>query len=501
MRRAGRDGWIVAVSPSQDEGRCRPYIVAGDLHTAALMSVVVLVADGARPDTLETAIASGSLPALARMREEGGLHAVTSAFPSVTGPAYAPFLMGRFPGPIGLPALRWFDRARERCTFPDYTRSYVGYQMRELDRDLDAAAPTIFELVPDSIAALNMIGRGLTPDRRIDRLTVGRVIRGARTHFSGNVAGWLDIDREIAAQVIARLRTHAPRFTFLALTGVDKVSHASGHQSPMMGEALAIVDRTVAEIRADAERAGRDTHIWVVSDHGHSRVLHHEDLAGVVRALGHRVMAHPWVFRRNPEVAVMVSGNAMAHLYLELARRERPWWSTLRDRWQPLVDALLARESVDLVLLPDCDGTCTVQSRTRGTARIEHLGTRYRYIRTAGDPLGIGDDVDGDESVAYAATMATDYPDAIVQVAHIASASRAGDVILSAARDWDFRAMYEPIPHVSSHGALHREHMMVPLLVDRPVVRTPRRTVDVMPSALRALGVPVPGGMDGVGFV
>ena len=29
---------------------------------------------------------------------KGGLHTVTSCFPSVTGPAYAPFLMGRFPG-------------------------------------------------------------------------------------------------------------------------------------------------------------------------------------------------------------------------------------------------------------------------------------------------------------------------------------------------------------------------------------------------------------------
>lgn len=464
------------------------------------MPVVVLVADGARPDTLAEAIDSGAVPALARMRTEGGLHTVTSAFPSVTGPAYAPFVMGRYPGPIGLPALRWFDRARVRCTYPDYTRSYVGYQMRELDRDLDAGAPTIFELVPDSIGALNMIGRGLARDRRVDKPTMGRAVKAARTHFSGNVAGWLDIDRDIADRVVHRMQHATPRFAFAALTGVDKVSHAAGHESPMMHEALGIVDDTVARIRADAERAGRDTHVWVVSDHGHSRVRHHEDLAGIVRHLGHRVLAHPWIFRRNPEVAVMVSGNAMAHLYVELGRRDRPWWSSLAPRWQPLLDALLARDSIDLVLLPDRDGTCHVHSRTRGSALIEHLGTRYRYRRTAGDPLGIGDDVDGDDAVAHAATTATDYPDALVQVAHLASASRAGDIILSAARDWDFRDRYEPIPHVSSHGALHREHMLVPLLVDRPVVRTPHRTVDVMPSALAALGVAVPPGLDGIAF-
>jgi arylsulfatase A-like enzyme len=83
----------------------------------------------------------------------------------------------------------------------------------------------------------------------------------------------------------------------------------------------------------------------------------------------------------------------------------------------------------------------------------------------------------------------------------LATAARAGEIILSASRDWDFRARYEPIPHISSHGALHREHMLVPLLVNQPVKREPRRTVDVMPSALAALGLPVPPGLDGESFL
>jgi hypothetical protein len=153
------------------------------------------------------------------------------------------------------------------------------------------------------------------------------------------------------------------------------------------------------------------------------------------------------------------------------------------------------------VLLPDCDGACVVHGRGRGEALVTFDGARYTYHRTAGDPLALGHDVDGDEATAYEATRTSDYPDAIVQIAHIASAPRAGDIILSAARDWDFRAKYEPIPHLSSHGALHREHMIVPLLLDAPAAQTPRRTVDVMPSALAALGVPVPPGLDGTVFL
>jgi hypothetical protein len=465
------------------------------------LPVVILLADGARPDTLDAAVRSGALPALARLRDEGELRTVTSCFPSVTGPAYAPFLMGRFPGPVGLPGLRWFDRARETCTFPDYTRSYVGYQMGAVDRDIDAGAPTVFELAGTSIGALNVIGRGLAPRDRIGSITVRSAIRAARTHFAGNVAGWLQIDHDVAREVIDRTRRDHPAFVFAALTGVDKVSHARGHSSPMIVDALKIVDDTAAEIRADAERRGvwEKTALWIVSDHGHSRVTNHEDLDRLITSHGHRTMSHPWVVTRSPDVAVMVSGNAMAHLYLDVRNSRAP--EDLGARWTPLLEMLLTRPSVDLALFRRGRNVIVV-SPSRGRAMIKRDGDRYTYRREGGDPLGLGCDLDGVSSdVAYDTTLGTDYPDGVVQIEHLANAPRSGEIILSAARDWDFRARYEPIPHVSSHGALHREHMLVPLLVNRPVRGRPRRTVDVMPSALAVLGKPIPPGLDGVSFI
>jgi arylsulfatase A-like enzyme len=43
--------------------------------------------------------------------------------------------------------------------------------------------------------------------------------------------------------------------------------------------------------------------------------------------------------------------------------------------------------------------------------------------------------------------------------------------------------------------------MLVPLLTNHPIRGLPRRTVDVMPSALQALGIPIPSGLDGVSFL
>jgi Type I phosphodiesterase / nucleotide pyrophosphatase len=451
---------------------------------------------------MDAALQSGALPALARLRAEGGLHTVASCFPSVTGPAYAPFLMGRFPGPIGLPGLRWFDRARTRCRFPDYSRSYVGYQMRAVDGDIDADSPTMFERCDRSLGSLNVIGRGLPKRNRIGSITVRSAFRAAVTHFTGNVAGWIQIDRDVARDVVRRVREDEPEFVFAAFTGVDKLSHARGQQSPVVVDALRIVDNVAAEIRSDAEQAGRwkDMSLWVVSDHGHSRVTAHEDLAGLVARAGHRTMAHPWVYTIAPDVAVMVSGNAMAHLYLDVRSRVAP--SAMHDaRWRELAELLLSRDSVDLLIARD-GARAVVRTADRGDAVVSRDERGYHYHRETGDPLGLGRDVCGASSdAAYDMMCASDYPDGIVQIAHLAGSPRSGEIILSAARDWDFRSKHEPIRHVSSHGALHREHMLVPLLVNRPLSVRPRRTVDVMPSALAALGKAIPPGLDGASFV
>jgi len=201
-------------------------------------------------------IDDGRLPALAALRDEGFLGTVTSVFPSVTGPAYAPFLMGRYPGEIGLPGLRWFDRTQRVARMPGHSRSYVGAEMRLVDRDIDPNAPTIFELARPSFGALSVITRGLKRRDRIGQ-NPGFVARAATTHFRGNVRGWLNIDREVGEEAARRLRTESVKFAFIAMTGIDKTSHAGGHESGVVADAMRIVDDTVAKIRADAERDGR----------------------------------------------------------------------------------------------------------------------------------------------------------------------------------------------------------------------------------------------------
>jgi hypothetical protein len=410
--------------------------------------------------------------------------------------------MGRYPGSVGLPGLRWFDRSRRIARLSGHSRSYVGSEMRFVDRDIDPASPTIFELAKPSFGALSVIGRGLRRRNKIGQ-TPAFVARAAATHFRGNVRGWLAIDRRVGEEAAYRLRTSRNRYAFIALTGIDKTSHAEGQNSPIVADALTIVDETVAQIRADAERDGRwkKMHIWVGSDHGHSTVREHEDLVGLLTEWGFTTLAHPWAFQTSADIAVMVSGNAMTHLYLELERKTRPFWPALCDRWTDLAQRLLARTSVDVMILPTSASSCEIHGAGRGSATLTWKEWNYCYSPVTGDPLGVGELKSLGDDAAYAVTLASDYPDALVQIAHLVGSSRSGDIILSAARDWDYRARYEPIPHVSSHGALHREHMLVPLLLNRAPTHAPHRTVDVMPSTLAALGITAPKTLEGVSFL
>ncbi len=460
------------------------------------MSVVILVADGARPDTLRDALDRGALPALARLRDEGGLFEVSSVFPSVTGPAYTPFVMGRHPASVGLPALRWYDRSRRDLRWP-YARSYVGLEYKRFGGDVAPDAPTLWERAASHLGALPVIGRGLHPAREVGR-GLAFSLRAAVTHMRGHVRGWLDIDRAVGDEFVRRWIAERPAFALGAFTGVDKTSHAFGHASDAVQEALTIVDGAAARIRAAAEADGTwgATHLWIVSDHGHEPVHTHEDLSAVVRAMGYRTAAHPWEWPRAPQVAVMVSGNAMAHLYVGLDRRARAGWDALAGEWSGLLDALLARPSVDVALLPHGEGSCVVASR-RGTATVRTDGARWWYTPLNGDPFGIGALAALDADAAHAATAMSDYPDALVQVTSIAACARSGDIIVSSADGWDFRARWEPIPHVSSHGSLRRSHMAVPLLMNRPPARVPLRTTDIGATAFASLGDAVSYSLDG----
>ncbi|MBF8303326.1 MAG: type phosphodiesterase/nucleotide pyrophosphatase, partial [Candidatus Dadabacteria bacterium] len=70
-----------------------------------------------------------------------------------------------------------------------------------------------------------------------------------------------------------------------------------------------------------------------------------------------------------------------------------------------------------------------------------------------------------------------------------------------AKQGFDLRAKHENPEHRSSHGALFREQILVPLGINIKIKKEFVRTVDLYPTILHILGKPIPKGSDGVSLV
>ena len=123
----------------------------------------------------------------------------------------------------------------------------------------------------------------------------------------------------------------------------------------------------------------------------------------------------------------------------------------------------------------------------------------------------VGFSVEGENPLGYAAlpdsmtrdeiavlTAGTGFPDTPWQLVEFFRSPRAGDLVVCARAGFDLRSRFEYQPHNGSHGALERDHMLVPAAVNaRWASDRPLCTADLFPTILSALDLPVPAGLSG----
>ncbi|MEM7009575.1 MAG: hypothetical protein AAF462_10615, partial [Thermodesulfobacteriota bacterium] len=124
------------------------------------------------------------------------------------------------------------------------------------------------------------------------------------------------------------------------------------------------------------------------------------------------------------------------------------------------------------------------------------------YEKIKGDPFnynGMPKKMSYEQALSH--SYKTEYPDALVQIIQVLESPRTGDLVLSANPGYDLRARHENPEHRSSHGALFRDHMLVPLVMNSKINKECVRTVDVFPTIMKLLGQPLPCNIDGVSLV
>ncbi len=465
----------------------------------------MVLADGAKAETFETLLARGDLPEIAaHVVERGSYRRGTSTFTSTTGPAHIPLLTGCFPGTVGVPGYRWFDRRIYRGSgpaAPRSLRSYNGPEVAWFDRDMDPAHPTLYELIPDSLGVFGLMTRGLTKERNL--YSREKPLIWCHSHWFHD---YVRADRW-ASKALVQAAAAQSRFRFVAFPGIDWNCHYIGADCPEAIESYRLLDSAVGQAARKLRDLGTydETMIVIVSDHGHRQVDTHFDLAVELgRRYGIKTAYHSWpAFRPSFDAVACVSGNGMAHVYL---RGEDGTWATrpsrdaISRRHPGLLESLLAAPATDVVVTRgEGEGALVVESKS-GIADLSEgpRGDIAYAPREGRDPFGWQPLPAGLSSrEALEATADTDHPDALVQIAQLFRTGRTGDIVISAAAGFDLRERFEWPEHFSSHGGLLRDHMLVPVASSAPLLEGPMRTADVATTVLDYLGVSVPPGVDG----
>lgn len=189
----------------------------------------------------------------------------------------------------------------------------------------------------------------------------------------------------------------------------------------------------------------------------------------------------------------------MTHLYF---KNGSDWGATTSRTEIEKIDPkffgdLLKEEAIDLIFARNQNGGIDILSK-RGEASLELGDAKVHYQIKTSCPFGY-QNLAGDLSPQQilASTIDSNYPDAPWQIAALFKSSRTGDVVLSATPGFDLRLKHEIPEHKGSHGSIHQEHMIVPVVTNAKLESRHCRTTDLFPTLLKLMGREIPQEIDG----
>ena len=464
-------------------------------------SCIFILADGARADLFKYLLDNGDLPNIGEyIVDRGSYSNGVTVFPSTTGPAYTPNLLGKFPGRCNLPGIRWFDRyqfGQARFSLKGI-RSYIGPETYLINSDLDTnGTPTLFELLPRSVSILNEITRGLSTNG--DKTKYMKLYLKIKSHFTDSSN---EVD-EAGGRLLLDSLEENPKFLFCVFMGIDTYSHQQHPFHKKVIDSYKYIDGYVGKIARHLKSKNRldDTLIAIGSDHGLTPTHSHFDSPLFMDKMGYRTIYHTNIFNNfiNADASVMVSGNSMAHIYI----KSKDGWgrNSYMDESETVVNELLGRNEIDIVAGVRSDSGIGIKSR-RGEAHAWYENGKIKYKVNGSDPFGY-DKMPATITAERALKLSfdTNYPDAIVQLLQLFESRRTGDLVISAKPGIDLRARDENPEHCGSHGSLVKDHMMVPIALSRKIKSPYVRSSDIYPTILRYLDMEIPPGIDGKSLI
>jgi predicted AlkP superfamily phosphohydrolase/phosphomutase len=464
-------------------------------------SCIFIMADGARADVFSELLNGGDLPNISKyLVEKGCYKEAVTVFPSTTGPAYTPYIFGKYPGRCNLPGIRWLDRDayNDKLLSFDRFRSYIGLETYFMNRDVSLDYQTLFEIFPRNVNIFNELSRGA--GFKNDKTLFSKLYYKVKSHFTDK-SDEVDL---VARRILLQSLKEYPDFIYAVFLGIDTYSHLNHPFHKKVINSYRRIDEMIGLLAKNLESEGRleETLIIVASDHGLTQTHSHFDSLEFMNHQGYKTFYYPNVFKHftDADAASLISGNAMANIYV----KSKDGWGrkSTFEELAGLVDNFIERPEVDIVAGLDHKGRSIIKSTMGEAVTWLDKDGNINYQKIKGDPFnynGMPKKMSSEEALAH--SFNTEYPDALLQIIQLLESPRTGDLILSAGPGYDLRAKHENPEHRSSHGALFRDHMLVPLVMNAKVNKEFIRTVDIFPTILSFLGQPIPNNIDGISLV
>lgn len=499
------------------------------------LRLLVIGLDGATFDVMRPLMAAGELPNLAALLDEGCGGPLESTIPPFSPPAWTSFMTGMNPGRHGIFGFVNFDpRSYTHLdSRPVTARSLAGHTFIDILSRAGYRLAVITVPITYPAWAINgyMVAGSPCPDTETGLATPEDFAAGLRHRYAflstfwskpndEIIAGLVDMDERRTALALQLLDEKKPDAMVVVLGGTDRAQHNFWrYYDPGFGARLnlpreADYQDVIPDIyrRADAAigrllaRAGENTTVFVISDHGGGpaamQVLHtnawlRQQGLLTVKESQDRVVSS---LRR----AVMAARGRLG------TRAEQRLRGFLPDRVIEQGRALVrnvahidwpATQAYRFPMYPPTEGV-VINMAGRQRQGIVPPGREYERVRdgivdqarqlidpTTGCPIVLG---------AYKREELYDGP----------HAERAPDIVLIL--DQDYRGgtnVHPPLVTTvdpSEYGKVNGEHRMHGVLLARgPTIRQGvwvenARLLDMAPTILYTLGEPVPGEMDGL---
>ncbi|HRD07349.1 MAG TPA: alkaline phosphatase family protein [Saprospiraceae bacterium] len=469
-------------------------------------TLTIVLIDGMSSSIFNDELRLGKLPVLSQLIKkslyvENGI----SAFPTMTGYGFYPFITGIDASESGIYGLRWFDKERNKGQL----RNYVGRTNVQMNHDLHPEPKTFFELAgADYTASVNTyMNRGVKESVKTGFAHTTAKYEGKTWLTYLSKLPWVGrnwiknhFQHETAVTDIALEQLKKkPKIQWITYASPDAYNHINGthdhyrlllrHIDYEIGRLLAVLSTKPHKRRAFA----------VISDHGIRDVNQNLDLClqlqkstglsidrGKSAILYSTDMTTTQADLKDLEAYLVINGNLSAYIYMLGENKEKLGAAQLEKlplkngRTINLPSTLVNTEGIELCLYWDQKNKEVVVLHKRGKSRIAATDTTFKYTVVEGeDPLGYQKDGSMDDMVNQGHypkdmwlqnSIASKYPDALFRFYNLMSKEKSGDLLVTAAEGYDLAKDYEAVVsnYKGGHGDAGSDIILVPYIYYEP---------------------------------